>query len=163
MSRLKSEYLWEKIAKLWRENPLSENGRWSMWKAERANVGDMINKIITNITLPNEDEVQDAILFECADGSVYLMYHEQDCCETVEIDDINGNLDNLIDCCLAMADVASSDEQKNLDRGVRESTYDESHTWTFYRFGTIRGYVDIRWYGESNGYYSESVDFIRIK
>ena len=139
---------------VWLNNPRSRNGLRDMWKAETPGVGDMKGKTISNIAMPNEEDSQDMILFECTDGSVYLMYHVQDCCESVEIEDINGNLEHLIGHELLMSDEVGG-----------ESGNDEwgSHTWTFYKFGTVKGYVDIRWYGESNGYYSESVDFIKLK
>ena len=44
-----------------------------------------------------------------------------------------------------------------------DEKYNDSYTWTFYRFGTLKGYVDIKWLGESNGYYSESVSFAEIE
>ena len=91
----------------------------------------------------NEDE----ILFHTANKQTIRMYHEQDCCESVTIEDICGDLDDLLNSPIIWAD-ASESSDKNAS---------ESATWTFYRLGTNQGSVTIRWYGESNGYYSESV------
>jgi hypothetical protein len=109
------------------------------------------------------DKTHNEIHFYCTDGYLYKMYHQDDCCECVTIDDINGDLDDLINTPILKAECVSNDGQ---DSGINPSLYelsknDESSTWTFYKFATIKGYVDIRWYGSSNGYYSEGVDFER--
>lgn len=106
----------------------------------------------------------DKIEFYCTDGHVYIMEHEQDCCETVVIDDINGDLDDLIGTpILKYVETAfSGNDSKALPSDIYEiSKDDESSTWTFYHFATIKGYVTIRWYGCSNGYYSESASFYK--
>ena len=86
------------------------------------------------------------------------MYHAQDCCESVTVDDIIGDLNDLLGEPIIVAEEVVSDENPE---GV-EIDYQDSFTWTFYKFANRNGYVDIRWYGESNGYYSESVDFIQL-
>ena len=97
---------------------------------------------------------KDELIFICAEG-VFKMYHSQDCCERVNIEDITGDLEDLIGAPILIAEESTSD--KNPD-GAEVSKYQDCFTWTFYKFATKKGYVDIRWYGESNGYYSESVD-----
>ena len=88
------------------------------------------------------------ILMYCEDGRIYTLLHEQDCCETVVIDDICGDLSDLEGSPLIVCEESSNKDQ---------SGEYESATWTFYRFATIKGWVTIRWFGSSNGYYSESV------
>lgn len=114
---------------------------------------DILGKTITKIA--GAEAGSEYILFECSDGSKYLMFHQQDCCEYVYVEDICGDVENLIGYPLLKAEETSSKEDV--------ASEDYSATWTFYYLATIKGYVDIRWYGTSNGYYSEEVDFAKVK
>ena len=90
----------------------------------------------------------ESIQFVTSDGERYKQSHYQDCCESVTIEDICGNLDDLVDSPILLAYVGTSSSEYN-------------STWTFYNLSTIKGSVTIRWYGESNGYYSEEVYFTK--
>ena len=99
-----------------------------------------------------ENQSNERIIFTTNTGEEYTLYHKEDCCETVRVEDVIGDLSDLVGAPILMAEEVGSD-----DPPLRES--DESYTWTFYKLATIKGYVTIRWYGESNGQYSESVSF----
>lgn len=100
------------------------------------------------------------IVFTRADGVKYVMGYEADCCASCEITDLNGDLSDLVGVPITLAN-ESYDEPE----GWIPDTYDEmgTWTWTFYRLATCKGHVDIRWFGSSNGYYSESVSFYRLE
>lgn len=110
-------------------------------------ITQLLNKTIIEI-VKSDDE----LIFHCDDGDVYKMFHQQDCCESVYIEDIVGDIQDLIGEPILLAEESTSEGEE--DYG--------SSTWTFYKLATIRGYVDIRWFGSSNGYYSESVDVVKL-
>ena len=95
-------------------------------------------------------QVDGDLVFETGDGEVFVFTHFQDCCEFVYIEDIAGSLDDLVGTPLLQAEEVEGETLDPVDN-------DESFTWTFYKFATIKGSVTVRWYGSSNGYYSESV------
>ena len=91
--------------------------------------------------------------FVTAQGERFMFAHSQDCCERVDINDIVGDLQDLVGEPLLVAEEVQGVTPVDFDEGDHESV-----TWTFYKFATRKGYVDVRWLGESNGYYSEGVD-----
>lgn len=110
---------------------------------------DLVGLVFTRI----EHEDSRLTFHADLDGRVFTMKHDQDCCESVYIESIVGDLDDLLFSPILMAE-----ESTNSDQPIPDGEYsDDSYTWTFYKLATIKGYVDIRWYGTSNGYYSESV------
>lgn len=109
----------------------------------------------------NVSDDREQMTFETVDGEIYRLWHSQDCCESVQVEDVAGDLADLVGSPLLQAEEAES-ENNALPKPGGEDSYAESWTWTFYKLATIKGSVTIRWLGESNGYYSESVDFDRV-
>ena len=106
---------------------------------EYSSINDLYGKIIKKITglVPGSDY----LTFECTDGSVYVMLHEQDCCESVSIEDVCGEVKDLLNEPITLAeDVSNYVQREKLDE------YDESFTWTYYKLATRKGYVTRRWY-----------------
>ena len=134
--------------------------RWSERFDRSVEFYNLLGKTISSIEGAEVDN--DIIKIVCTDGSVYFMCHEQDCCELVDIEDIAGDIKDLIGSPIILAEEVSNSSGDD-DREAALSGYDNSWTWTYYKLATVNGYVTIRWYGSSNGYYSESVDFIEVK
>ena len=107
-------------------------------------LNDLVGRCVTRVECTNDE-----LILYLTDHQWVRFYHEQDCCESVYIEDICGDLEDLVDSPFVFA-------EESTNRGTGE--YGDSATWTFYRFQTRKGSVDVRWCGESNGYYSESVD-----
>lgn len=83
------------------------------------------------------------------DGSLARLYHEQDCCEEVYLEDVCGNPSDFIEQPLTLFE-------------QRDGTYDEgSMRYTFYELGCPKGCITLRWYGYADwASYSTAVDYI---
>lgn len=123
----------------------------------RTEFSNLIGKTLSDVT--GLVKGGDQIRFSCSDGSRFVMLHRQDCCESVNIEDVVGDVADLIGSPIVLAEESTS---RTNPPGVPVPEYQDSHTWTFYRIATQKGHVDIRWYGESNGWYGEDVDFERV-
>lgn len=135
---------------------------------EIKSITDLIGKTIINIV--GMEKGSECIDIYTSDGMMYQMYHEQDCCEDVTVDDVCGDIQDLMGVPLLVVEERTSEENPpdvteqrlKLQKDAAYVEWKDSFTWTFYHFATSKGYLDLRWYGSSNGYYSERVDFKQI-
>jgi len=118
-----------------------------------SDIGELVGLVLRKIDY--DDYTKDTIDFTTDSGKLFRMYHDQDCCETVRVEEIIGDLDDLIGNPILTAEKRTSDASGDPDVW-------ESGAWTFYELATIKGSVTIRWLGISNGYYSESVEFVEV-
>ena len=80
----------------------------------------------------------------------------------VRVEDISGDLQDLVGSPIIIISREDSNKEFKKQLEIDKYKYDDYYTWTFYNFVTNKGYVNIRWLGESNGYYSVSVSFYKI-
>jgi hypothetical protein len=117
---------------------------------------DLLNKTLTSVKVD-----EDCIIFMTSDNEKYEMFHEQECCENVFLEDVCGDWEDLIGVPLLLAEEVSNEPEPEKD--MKEYMVDESCTWTFYKLSTIKGSVTIRWFGSSNGFYSETAELHKVE
>lgn len=127
---------------------------------KEAKLSDLLGVTLEKIEVSQTLNESNFIVFTAMDGRVWEMCHNQDCCEDVHIDDINGNVQHLVGQPILMAESVSGAIPDEDPLGDSEYV---SYTYTFYKFATIYGFVDVRWLGRSNGRYSEEVTFCLTK
>lgn len=126
-----------------------------MYDDEYCSVSELIGKTFSDVKMDSGDR---RINFFDGDDIVYALYHQQDCCESVYIEDICGDLSDLIGVPILSAENSSSEPP-------REGAYGyigDDVLWTFFKIHTSRGYVTIRFLGSSNGYYGVSASLYKI-
>lgn len=112
--------------------------------------GEIISSI-EGLTVGSEEAI-----FTLKSGKRARLVYHRDCCASCSIEDICGDPADLTGTPILLAELVTSEEKP---AGVKTEELDYSNTWSFYKLSTIKGSVTIRWYGSSNGYYSEEADF----
>lgn len=116
------------------------------------NFSDITGKTIKSIegAEPGSERVE----FHFADGTACASVHMQDCCESVDVHRIDGDIANVVG-----RPILEAEELHDGETPIPNREYAESWTWTRQRIRTESGEVTIIWLGESNGYYGETPYF----
>ena len=109
-----------------------------------------LEKIIgaTILEVTGCERESECVTFVTDRGTLRLL-HRQNCCESVRLEDANGDIADLIGGVVSVAEERSNQEG---ERGEYRTKY------TFYTIRTTKGDLDLRWIGRDNGYYGVSVD-----
>ena len=107
--------------------------------ADTKNINSLLGHIFNKITRQD-----DQIILEGTGD--FILKHDQECCEDVYIEDICGDIEDILYNEIILAEEFSKNNPNASGSG----------TWSFYKIGTNKGSITIRFYGSSNGSYSEN-------
>ncbi len=116
-------------------------------------------KYLKGQTITGIEHDKEEFIMTLDNGQRFKLYHAQECCETVELVEIIGDLKDIIGSPLTLCEEITEVGALN---GYESLNGYEHYTWTFYKLATTKGYVTLRWCGESSGFYSERVNFMEI-
>lgn len=128
---------------------------------ETVSVEELKGHAFARIDVDEDD--RSVTFYGMKDQPLFRMEHIQDCCESVYLAEVIGTWDDLIGTPIFAAECVSNHADPRANLSEDDDAYwqvPDSETWTFYKFSTIKGSVTLRWYGTSNGYYSEGVSII---
>ena len=122
------------------------------WYDKTVNESEMVGETVDFVDV---DETKNQIVITTQSGRQFRIYHDQDCCEQVEIvesQDGDGQLVTLIGKKIEGVEV-------ELEEDVDPPPFEDCDSWTRTKisFRTNSETVISRWIGTSNGYYSESI------
>jgi hypothetical protein len=138
--------------------------------AEEKTFEYLIGKTIIDVHLiepGNRPGTEDRIRIFLENGERFMFWHCHECCEDVYIDNIDGDLEDLIGVPLLTLE-RTIYKRNESPPGVNPPDLSDclwigkGYTWTIYKFETSKGSVVVRWLGISNGRYSERVDFTAL-
>ena len=120
-----------------------------------ANFFELKGQIVKEITGLEKNSPEVHIV---TNQTTYKLYHHQDCCESVFVENVIGDEKDILneEIIFAEEDAGANDPDWYGDN------YNDSHTWTKYVLKTKNASLEFWFLGESNGYYNESVSIKKI-
>ncbi len=127
------------------------------WNNENADFFQLVGQTIIEVVKINESD----FLLSTWEGNLYALYHSQNCCEHVRLKSLIGEFGDVIGTPITLAESVHTEADPpwyKLPQWGRDS-----YTWSKFILETTNGRLELWFLGESNGYYGESVDFVKVK
>ena len=117
-----------------------------------AGVQHLIGRVIKSVEVGKSEG---RVKFYLKDGTALAIWHEHDCSDCVYLEDIIG-IDTVTQ--LTGETVLDAYVSYRVGEHDKDSTWGRFSVWVFLMLRTNNYSVVFRWYGTSNGYYSECPD-----
>ncbi len=122
----------------------------STYLEESKGVIEFPSEVVESIDI---DRKENKIMITTISGRRFMFCHNQDCCESVTIVDVDGYKQEDLKGDLLQIDYETFEPMD----------YCDHTTLTNIRFVCNHRTMIVRWVGTSNGFYSETVSFCEIK